>query len=1052
MEWHLKQLPHVPDNISHESLPLFHVPTFPKRIRFFKFFTRVIMLFMELAPIPKSMGRYTLTSSHSLLNPLNLIILGRLFSLIMKTIHFYFILISIVLALSCSAPEAPPLISYVNPFIGTGGHGHTFPGATVPFGMVQLSPDTRPEGWDGCGGYHYSDSIVYGFSHTHLSGTGVPDYADVLLMPAVGPLWFSSGYKGDIDQGYGSRFSHAREKASPGYYEVLLDDYQIHVALTATTRAGFHKYTFPENNEAYILLDLEYRDELLSHSLEILNDSTLRGKRVSKAWAEEQHVYFFARFSKPFLRHSLHPGDSIPTKAAFHFSTQKGEEILVKVGISAVSEEGAEANLLAEIPHWDFNKARQQAEALWEEELRAIEVTSANKEEKTVFYTALYHTLLQPNVFTDVDGRYRGMDRRIHQATDHTQYTVFSLWDTFRGAHPLYTLIQQARTRDFIHTFLAHYQQGGMLPVWELAGNETMCMIGYHSVPVIYDAWAKGLRDFDEELALKAMRHSAELDHLGLKAYRTHGYIPAHEEPESVSKTLEYAYDDWCIAQMAKDLGKTDLATTYFQRAQHYKNVFDPHTGFMRARMNGMWFSPFDPAEVNYNFTEANSWQYSMFVPHDISGMIQLYGGPEAFEKKLDELFETEAPLSGTHQVDITGLIGQYAHGNEPSHHMAYLYNFIGKPWKTQQRVNQILQEMYWNGPDGLSGNEDCGQMSAWYILSAMGFYSVTPGLPYYTLGTPLFEEVSLRLENGNRFTVKAKGRTPANAYIQSATLNGKPYKKAYLRHADIMAGGVMEFVMGSQPNEDWFDSFPVSALTETSLVPTPFVLAEGRTFTDSLWVDLGVAEHGLSLYYTLDGTPPTHNSEPYKGPILLRDHAVLQAVAYRRREASYPTRAEFFRIKGNRSIRLESTYASHYAAGGDNALIDHLRGGANYRTGSWQGYQGQDVVAVVDLGETTQVKEVAMGFLQDIKSWVWFPRQVKLSVSTDGKTFRPLETRVNTFSDREYGSFIQDFTWKPNMAARFLRLEAQYYGPCPDWHLGAGGSSWLFADEIVVK
>jgi predicted alpha-1,2-mannosidase len=970
----------------------------------------------------------------------------------MKPIALYGQLVAAALLLTCTTAPDPALITYVNPFIGTGGHGHTYPGATVPFGMVQLSPDTRPEGWDGCGGYHYSDSIVYGFSHTHLSGTGIPDYADVLLMPTVGPLYWQSGYQGSIDKGYGSRFSHERERASPGYYEVWLDDYGIHVALTATARAGFHRYTFPETSQAHILLDLAYRDELLAHSIEIVNDSTLRGKRISKAWAEEQHIYFFAQFSKPFLRYSHPEGDSLPTHAAFHFATTKGEEILVKVGISAVSEAGAEANLKTEIPHWDFDRIRKEAEAQWEQELSAIQVSSSQATEKTIFYTALYHTLLQPNVFTDVDGRYRGMDMRIHQATDHTQYTVFSLWDTFRGAHPLYTLIQQGRTRDFIHSFLAHYQQGGLLPVWELAANETMCMIGYHSVPVIWDAWAKGLRDFDGDLALQAMRHSAERDHLGLKAYRALGYIPAHEEPESVSKTLEYAYDDWCIGMMAKDLGNFDLAQSYFQRAQHYKNVFDPTTGFMRARMHGMWFSPFDPAEVNYHYTEANSWQYSLFVPHDISGMVQLYGGPEAFERKLDELFETTAPLSGTHQVDITGLIGQYAHGNEPSHHMAYLYSYIGKPWKTQQRVSQIRLEMYKNAPDGLSGNEDCGQMSAWYVLSAMGFYSVTPGLPYYTLGTPLFDEVSMRLENGKTFTVKSRQRKSNHPYIQSMKLNGKPYRKAYLRHTDIMAGGVLELVMGPEPMEDWFDEFPLASLSEGTLVPTPFVLAKSRTFTDSLVVDLGVAESGLSIYYTLDGSLPHRDALPYKGPIELRSDAVLRAIAYRGNEASFPTQAEFFRIKGQRSLRLEATYAAHYAAGGDNALIDHLRGGANYRTGGWQGYQGQDLVAVVDLGETISVQEVRIGFLQDIKSWIWFPRQVGLSVSTDGRVFSPLEAQVPPVSDQSYGSFTHDFVWNLRKQARYLRLEAQYYGPCPDWHLGAGGSSWLFADEIVVK
>src|SRR6185437_11377129 len=549
------------------------------------------------------------------------------------------------------------LTRYVNPFIGTAGHGHTFPGAIVPYGMVQLSPDTRLTGWDGCSGYHYSDSRIYGFSYTHLSGTGISDYGDILLTPMVG-------------RHYSGHFQHQNETATPGYYSVKLDEDDILVELTTTARAGMHRYTFPRTNNATIVLDLAHRDKVLGSALRVLGVNMVVGWRRSSSWAKDQVVYFALEFSQPFTAYEANEAER---KTYFHFDTRTGAPLLVKVGISAVDIDGALQNLRAEIPHWDFDKIRADAKAAWNAELNRITVSGGTAAQLTNFYTSLYHVMTVPNLFMDVNRRYRGRDFKVHVAEGFSNYTVFSLWDTFRAAHPLYTIIDRNRTRDFIKTFLAQYEQGGRLPVWELAANETDTMIGYHAVSVIADAIAKGIiTGYDLNTAFEAMKHSAELrQQRGLAAYIDQGFIGTEDDRESVSKVLEYAYDDWCIAQVAKKLGWTADYERYMARAQSYKNVFDYSSGFMRPRSNGNWVDPFDPREVTFAFTEANSWQYTFFAPQDLGGLIALIGGREKFARKLDQLFTTDSRTTGREQADITGLIGQYAHGNEPSHHMA---------------------------------------------------------------------------------------------------------------------------------------------------------------------------------------------------------------------------------------------------------------------------------------------------------------------------------------------------------------------------------------------
>jgi len=969
-------------------------------------------------------------------------------------IHNYLVLIVCLTLFSCEEKVEEEIISdltpaydLVNPFIGTGGHGHTYPGATLPFGMVQLSPDTRLEGWDGCSGYHNTDSIIYGFSHTHLSGTGVSDYGDILLMPTSGLIQFDNGYKTGVENGYASTFSKVTEKASPGYYEVKLEEYDIDIRLTATTRVGIHEYTFNEGGNSNIILDLAHRDQLLKDSIHFVGNNEVEGIRVSSAWASEQHIYFVAQFSKECKSHIL---DSTGTRAAFTFDTKPHEKIVVRVGISATSIEGARKNLEVEAPHWNFDKYLSDAKSIWETALSKIEIEDENKDKKSIFYTALYHSMIAPNTFSDVDGKYRGVDHKIHES-DQTTYTVFSLWDTFRAAHPLYTIIEQKKTNEFINTFLNQYQQGGELPIWELAANYTGCMIGYHSVPVIADAYVKGIRGYDAELALEAMIHSAEQDKLGLSSYKSKGFIAAGDEAESVSKTLEYSYDDWCIAIMAKGLKQENMFNRFIKRAQYYKNIFNPEVGFMQSKMNGGWNTGFDPAEVNFNFTEANSWQYSMFAPQDISGLIKLYGGNEAFESKLDLLFSTEMELSGRHQVDITGLIGQYAHGNEPSHHMAYLYNYIGKPWKTQERIHQILNEQYSNQPDGLSGNEDCGQMSAWYVLSSMGFYSVTPGLNYYSIGKPHFSKATINLENGNKFKIIANHLSDDNRYIQSASLNGVSFNQSFLYHDTIMQGGEIVFEMGNMPNKNWgVENVPVAEIKNTlSITPVPFISASSQTFTDSIKIEIKSVEGENEIYYRIDSS----GFEKYKVPFYLKESASVQAYALKSNRKSFTVNTSFKKIKGGRSVLLNSVYSNQYAASGDNALIDFLKGSANFRTGYWQGYYATDFSAVVDLGRVELVKKISIGALQDIKSWIWFPKSVKISFSENNETFKELGIIKNDFVDNEYGAFTKEFSkiMHETVHARYIKIEAVSYGVCPGWHPGSGNDTWMFLDEIEV-
>lgn len=720
---------------------------------------------------------------------------------------------------------------WVNPFIGTGGHGHTFPGPLVPHGMIQPSPDTRIDGWDACAGYYYADSIINGFSHTHVSGTGCADYGDVLIMPTVGRQMYEIQASSNQQLPYASSFSHENERATPGYYSVWLDRYGIMAELSATQRAAIHRYTFPSSASSGFIVDMDYsiqRQNNLDMKLEVLSDTELCGSKTTRYWAFNQKIYFYAKFSKPFACTIVSDtlvdknGKQLPRcKALLRFATAKDEQVMVKVGISAVDTEGAKKNVIVEIPDWNFEKVKSDAYSAWNDYLSKIEVVTPDKDKKTIFYTAMYHTAISPNLFTDVDGRYLGMDLKVHQGSrERPVYTVFSLWDTFRALHPLLSIIAPDLNNQFINSLLLKHKEGGILPMWDLASNYTGTMIGYHAASLIADAYTKGYADFDLDEAYEACLRTAEYDTTGIqcpypvlshlmpmaKYYKnTIGYIPCDRENESVAKALEYAYDDFCISILAEANNDFKNREKYSKHANAYRLYFDPVTRFMRGlNSEGEWHIPFNPRASNHrndDYCEGTAWQWTWFVPHDIEGLTDLMGGRKAFVEKLDSLFSADSSLEGNAvSADITGLIGQYAHGNEPSHHIIHLYNYAGEPWRTQELADSVCRSQYGNAPDGLAGNEDCGQMSAWYVMNAIGFYQVCPGKPVYSIGRPLFDKTIIRLADGKRFIIKTKNNSKKNKYIKSATLNQRILSVPFFTHHDIVQGGTLELEMTDVP------------------------------------------------------------------------------------------------------------------------------------------------------------------------------------------------------------------------------------------------------------
>lgn len=946
------------------------------------------------------------------------------------------------------------VLHWVNPFIGTGGHGHTFPGATAPFGMVQLSPDTRLDGWDGCSGYHYSDTTIYGFSHTHLSGTGVADYCDILFMPMTGDYALHNGADGR--PGYKSTFAKTSETASPGYYAVTLDRGPIRVELTATQRVGLHRYTFPKTDDAWVVIDLTHRDRVLDSWLLANGSSEIRGYRRSSSWAADQRVWFVARFSKPFTKRHIVTPDSpdrdravargTDVRAALRFDARDGEPLVVRVGLSFTSIDGAIANLDAEAGTETFDFHHRWTRKFWRDALLKIRIDTDDDAVRTNFYTALYHCCLAPNLAGDRNGEFRTRNTFEPGYRNYNHYTVFSLWDTFRALHPLLSMIAPKRTVDFVNVMHIHAASHGRLPVWELAGNETDCMIGYHAASVIADVDAAGLllRPYAHTRLLPQMVATADRDQLGLAAYRRLGYVPANVEAESVSKTLEYAYDDWCIARFAERAGKPEIAKRFDRRAQHYKHLFDPATGFFRPRRDGGFVEPFDPTEINFHYTEANAWHYRFFVPHDVAGLIRLHGGPARFERALDAMFTTSSTMTGRKQVDVTGLIGQYAHGNEPSHGVPWLYHYVGRPDKTRDRVHEILTTLYRPTPDGLCGNEDCGQLSAWYVLAALGLYAPCPGDDGWLVNTPLVRAASIDRGKGLVLRIERRG---TGRYVVGVRHRGKEHASSVLARGAMYGHLVIE--TGDEPGT-WGThptARPQSEVAPT-VVPLPFV-AEGATvFRDRTAVRFAVAEPDATVFVARGDGPFEARAEP----VVLDADETLRAYAECGDRRSDVVTVRFRRLAHDWSVRLAARYANQYAAGGDRALVDGRFGGSDYRTGGWQGYHGVDLDAVIDLGAPTDLTAGSIGCLQDQRSWIWMPTAIALSTSLDGEAFKPWGRAEPETDAKASGTIVERYRVLGPRRARYVRVVATSRGTCPDWHPGAGNRAWLFVDEIGLE
>ena len=864
-----------------------------------------------------------------------------------------------------------PLTSYVNPMVGTDGHGHTFPGAIVPFGQIQPSPDTRLDGWDGCSGYHYSDDTIYGFSHTHLSGTGCSDYGDLLLMPAdindIQKLQFGP----DMREVYKHHFQHKNETAKAGYYKVMLDDNGrpcTIVELTADQRVAYHRYTYTQDIDNLLVIDLNHRDVLLDGSISLNDDGLIVGHRHSSAWNPDQHLFFAIRTNVPFKDVAI---SADGTQARIMFD--KAKQVELQVAISGVDIDGAIGNLIT-TQYNTFDEARRAADQTWEQALGKLKVDGGSKEQKRCFYTALYHCMTSPYLWSDADGRYRGTDNLIHVADEGREvYTVFSLWDTYRALHPLLTQIEPERTVDFVYTAMKNYEQGGELPMWELASYETHCMIGYHAVPMILEAYIH-LADHDGTIAgytpkqlLNAMVATSNRTEAH-RAYAVQGYLSSELDNESASKTLEYAYDDWCIAQMAEIAGDSAIAREYWIRSQSWQNVIDSN-GFAHAKRNGGWVTPFDPTEVNNHFTEANSWQYSTYVPHDIDAWVKHIGGQEKAIEFLDSLFEGHNAMSGRDQADVTGLIGMYAHGNEPSHHAAWLYTVLGQPEKTEKYVHKILNELYTSQPDGLCGNEDCGQMSAWYVLASLGCYEVCPGSGVWQHTKPIFK-IEREVES--------------------------PY--AYVITEDVLTCPDSLHITPCPVFEDWRMQSNRDKVSDT--------IAQ--------W----------------EGRLPS------------------QKVSHKEVKTST-----------DKHVTYLTQPAPQYTENGPEGMVDNIYGNTNYRIGGWQGWQG-DMVAVVELDKVQNVKLVGVNCLENMRSWIFYPKSLKVEYSLDGENWMPYGEKQETKTApgdnpqaRQGESTTQLFGvgMYKNVRAKYLRLTVENYGLLPEWHISAGEQAWLFVDEIVV-
>ena len=1002
-----------------------------------------------------------------------------------KIIGFVFILI----LLGCNQGSERP-IDFVDPMIGTDGTGHTFPGATTPFGMVQLSPSNDFKGWAWCSGYHYSDSILKGFAHNHISGAGLSGLGDILLMPTVGKPIVNSGSEELPETGYRSRFSHENESASPGYYRVFLKDYNITVELTASSRVGFHRYIFSDSEEGNVIIDPTHGldESIIRTDLEFISASELRGCKYSAGDDGLNTVYFYAKFSEPSIKRGIAVNDVIDqnkseassenTKAFLSFNMDENESIEVKVAISHVSYEGAKKNYDAEAKGVDFDKALMRARNMWKEKLNKFQIKGLNKRDESVFYTSLYHSFISPNLISDVDGRYV-IDGEQSQS-DEPHYSNFSTWDTYRALHPLFCIVEHEHNKRFVNSLSSrHHKQNVGLPIWELLGYDNKCMIGYNAVAPMVEAVLKDIQGIDPEEVYEAVKSAANNTSVekssivygrnGMKKYKKLHYVPA-EVNASVSKTTEQNYYDWAIARLAKKLGKTEDANLFKARSLGYRNLFRADKELLWPKYASRKWREMDSTrwyDYEMNYVSGNAWGYSSYVPHDIEGLVDLIGGRDAFGKWLDKIFTDTTQLGGAPHVDISGFIGKYGHGDEPSHHMPYLYNHALQPWKGQVLVRKIMNDFYTDKPDGLVNNEDLGQMSAWYIFSALGFYPVNPAALVYEIGSPKVEEATINLENGKTFKVVAHNNNKQNVYIQSAILNGKRLEKTYITHSQIMNGGKLEFVMDKEPNKNWANYSAASSKSKVQLedkskiaqvLPAPYDSNEKSVFHDKLKIRLSCKDRDPQIYYTLNGTDPNSGSKRYTEPFYLTKTTRLKAIAIdEKQNRGIPMDRSYYKtidLNGNDSdveVSLAAAPVSGHETGQnlvDGELETTYQGDKN-----WSVWNGNDMELLIDFGKKKIIESLTASYLDHTVLWIFPPKAIRVYTSTDGQDFNCIARKEEISSSPTFNPFIKRPSLKFSpVQTRFLKVEMENYGEIPKWHKGGGQSARLYVGEIFVN
>ncbi|NOU59076.1 GH92 family glycosyl hydrolase [Marinifilum caeruleilacunae] len=982
------------------------------------------------------------------------------------------------------------LIQFVDPMIGTDGHAHTFPGATLPFGMVQLSPSNDFKAWDWCSGYHYSDSILKGFAHTHISGAGLAGLGDILLMPTLGETKIIAGTEEDPESGFRSRFSHKKEEASPGYYAVVLDDYNVKVELTCSPRVGYHKYTFNTAGQANVILDPTHNimENVQGTEIEFVSDSEVRGWKHCNGEGGDRKVYFYARFSKSFQKNGVAIDDVIKesakkatdrkVKGFVSFDVEKGEEVLVKVALSFVSYEGAKANFDAEAQGVSFDHVLESAQDIWEEKMNKFQIETDKLSDKRNFYTAVYHSMISPNLISDVSGEYIVEGEKYHSTFD--QYSNFSTWDTYRAVHPLLSIVEHDKTADFINSLSSRFTDAKVgLPVWECLGHDNVCMIGYSTVSVMSDAIMKDISGIDQQTAYDAMyaaafnleKHSNSYDVNGMNYYIDMDFVPA-EIGSSVSKTTEYNYYDWCLSQVARKMKKLDDLHLFQQRSKGYRNLFDQHTGYLLPKLQNGKFVHVDKTKWDglvHNYVSGNIWGYSSYVPHDMGYLIQLHGGKEKFAYWLDAIFADNSKIGGSQHVDISGFIGKYGHGDEPSHQMPYLYVHAGQAWKSQKLVREILSRFYHDHPAGLDNNDDLGQMSSWYVFGSLGFYPVCPGSNQYQIGSPAYQKASINLENGKVFSVVANHNSEKNVYIQSARLNGKEFNKAFITYDQIKNGGELVFEMGSKPNLSWgtessdlneMQGMKVSQaykLHEEKQVLMPYTNDTAFSFEKSKTIQLRCGTNGAEIRYTTDGSEPDLSSKKYQRPIHVRDDVRLKAIAFKEGlKASGVLNLQYFKglpfnpHTGYPKISVEGDKIGYGKQTGIQ-LIDGGFGSTTFNDGFWTGIDLHDMDVDIDLGESKEISEVKAGILIYPGAWIFNPDEVEIYVSNDQKNYRLVKTRSLEPVKDESRYVIRPSIKFPKVSCRYLKVTFKN-GPIPDWHMAGGRKHWIFVDEILIN